>query len=60
MPAGHHVVKVVYWPRTFTIGIVCALVSALGLMGLLVVSGPAASRGQPKAGRPVSVPYGAP
>jgi len=36
VPPGRHVVELRYWPKTFSIGIVLALCSALGLAALLV------------------------
>jgi Bacterial membrane protein YfhO len=37
VPAGHHVIELSYWPRTFTLGIGLAALSVLGLAGGLVV-----------------------
>jgi hypothetical protein len=50
VPAGPHVVKLVYWPKRFTLGLLCALLSALGLVALLVVS---ARRGRRMSGRDI-------
>ncbi len=38
IPAGDHTIELNYWPHTFTEGIVVALASATGLLGLLVVA----------------------
>lgn len=37
VPAGRHLVELRYWPNTFTVGIVVALCSAIGLAALLVL-----------------------
>ncbi len=39
IPPGHHTVVVRYWPTAFTVGIVLAVLSAVGLACPLVVSG---------------------
>jgi len=37
LPAGHHVIEVQYWPRSFTDGLVLAALAAVGLVAGLVV-----------------------
>jgi uncharacterized membrane protein YfhO len=37
VPAGHHVIELSYWPKTFTLGLGLAALSILGLFGGLVV-----------------------
>lgn len=39
VPAGTHTIVLRYWPKTFTVGIVLAVASAVFLVGLLVLSG---------------------
>jgi hypothetical protein len=38
IPAGRHVIEASYWPSTFTLGLVLALISATGLTSGLVVA----------------------
>jgi hypothetical protein len=38
VPPGRHVVDLEYWPKTFSLGIVLALVAALGLATLLILA----------------------
>lgn len=39
IPPGRHTVELQYWPTTFTIGIVLAICSFVGLVSALVLSG---------------------
>ncbi|HXA31866.1 MAG TPA: YfhO family protein [Acidimicrobiales bacterium] len=39
IPAGRHVIEASYWPSTFTLGLILALISATGLTLGLVVAG---------------------
>ena len=38
IPAGRHTINLHYWPKTLTLGIVLAILSAACLIGLLIVS----------------------
>jgi hypothetical protein len=38
IPAGRHVIEASYWPSTFTLGLILALISATGLASGLVVA----------------------
>ncbi len=51
IPPGRHRIELRYWPRTFTVGLVLALVAALGLLGALGVDR-LARRRRTRRGRP--------
>jgi uncharacterized membrane protein YfhO len=39
VPAGRHTIVITYWPQTFTLGLVIAVLAALALAVALVISG---------------------
>jgi len=38
VPAGRHVIEVHYWPELFTVGLLVAALTAVGLVVLVVVA----------------------
>lgn len=48
IPAGHHVIRLYYWPTLFTVGLIIAATSALFLLLMVVVS---ALRGRQSSAR---------
>jgi hypothetical protein len=52
VPAGRHLVQLSYWPSTFTLGLLLAAISAIGLIVALVVDRTRRRRGPSKHHEP--------